>query len=268
MRLAGHGAREQRLAGAGRAAQQHAARDASAQPGVAVRVLQEVDDLLELRLGLLDARDVLEGDALRRRLDALGARAAERPERAAGPAARRPAREEDEQRDDQQRRSEADEQRVEEPAALVDRLGLDGDVVVLQQRRELVGVGERRDLGLEAVGRDRAAVARRVVVDALDEAPGDLLALGGDLLDVVLGDLVEEERAVRDGDLRVVVGPQGGRQGGVDGQRGDDEGDPAPADARWARRARGRLRGLGSAAAVRRGGDVPSARIAFHPSRR
>ena len=60
--LAGDRAREQRLAGAGRAHQQHALRDAAAEARELLRVLEEGDDLLELVLGLVDAGDVGEGD--------------------------------------------------------------------------------------------------------------------------------------------------------------------------------------------------------------
>ena len=58
-RLARDRAREQRLAGARRADQQHALRDASAEALEALRVAQELDDLLELGLRLLDAGDVV-----------------------------------------------------------------------------------------------------------------------------------------------------------------------------------------------------------------
>ena len=61
--LAGDGAREQRLAGARRADQQHAARDAPAELLELLRVAQELDDLLQILLGLVDAGDVVEGDA-------------------------------------------------------------------------------------------------------------------------------------------------------------------------------------------------------------
>ena len=60
--LAGHRPREQRLAGAGRPLQQHAARDPAAELQVLVRVLEEVDDLGQLLLGLVDPGDVVEGD--------------------------------------------------------------------------------------------------------------------------------------------------------------------------------------------------------------
>ena len=62
--LAGDSAREQRLAGARAARQQHAARDAGAEALVALRVLQEVHDLDELLLGLVDARHVVERHGL------------------------------------------------------------------------------------------------------------------------------------------------------------------------------------------------------------
>ena len=64
--LAGDGARQQRLAGAGRADQQHAARNLAAQPLELLRIAQEFDDLLEIFLGFVDAGDILEGDAAMR----------------------------------------------------------------------------------------------------------------------------------------------------------------------------------------------------------
>ena len=57
------GAREERLAGARRADEQHAARDARVE-GVELLELSELDDFLELGLGLVDARDVGEGHDL------------------------------------------------------------------------------------------------------------------------------------------------------------------------------------------------------------
>ena len=66
VRLAGDGAGEQRLAGAGRADQQHALRDAAAEALELLRIVQELDDLLQLLLGLVDAGDVVEGDAAMR----------------------------------------------------------------------------------------------------------------------------------------------------------------------------------------------------------
>ncbi len=61
--LAGDGARQQRLAGARRADEQHAARDLAAEPLELLRVAQEFDDFLEILLGLVDAGDVVKRDA-------------------------------------------------------------------------------------------------------------------------------------------------------------------------------------------------------------
>ena len=60
--LAGDRPGQQRLAGARRADQQHAARDARAERGELLRVLQELDDFLELGLRLVDAGHVVERD--------------------------------------------------------------------------------------------------------------------------------------------------------------------------------------------------------------
>ena len=60
--FAGDRAGQQRLARAGRADEQHALRNAAAERGVLLRVLQELDDLLQLLLGLVDARHVGEAD--------------------------------------------------------------------------------------------------------------------------------------------------------------------------------------------------------------
>ena len=63
LRLAGDRLGEERLAGAGRPDQEHAFRHASAEPPVLLRVLQKVDDLPQLVLGLVDARHVIEPHA-------------------------------------------------------------------------------------------------------------------------------------------------------------------------------------------------------------
>ena len=60
VRFAGDRARQQRLAGARRPDQQHTLGNPSAQVGVFLRVLQELDDLLELVLRLFHSRHVLE----------------------------------------------------------------------------------------------------------------------------------------------------------------------------------------------------------------
>src|SRR5438128_1259978 len=63
--LARDGAGQERLAGAGRPVEQHAARDARAEALVALGVLEEVDDLDQLVLRLVDAGHVVEGDPRR-----------------------------------------------------------------------------------------------------------------------------------------------------------------------------------------------------------
>ena len=75
--LAGDGAREQRLAGAGRAVEQHALGDAGAELLELLRVLEELLDLLELLDRLVDAGHVLERDLGRVDADAPGAALAE-----------------------------------------------------------------------------------------------------------------------------------------------------------------------------------------------
>ena len=76
--LAGHRPRQQRLAGARRPHQQHALGDLAADLDVALRVLEEVDDLLQLGLGFVRAGDVREANAGLTFGHHLGARLAER----------------------------------------------------------------------------------------------------------------------------------------------------------------------------------------------
>ena len=57
-RFARDRAREQRLAGAGRADEQHALGQTAAEPRVLLRIAQELDDLLELFLRLVRTRDI------------------------------------------------------------------------------------------------------------------------------------------------------------------------------------------------------------------
>ena len=61
-RLTGDRASHERLAGAGRADQEHATRDARAERVELLRVLEELDDFLELGLGLVHAGHVVERD--------------------------------------------------------------------------------------------------------------------------------------------------------------------------------------------------------------
>jgi hypothetical protein len=66
VRLARHRAREQRLAGSGRPHQQDPLRDPPAELLESLRLLEELDDLLQFLLGLVHAGHVLEGDLLLR----------------------------------------------------------------------------------------------------------------------------------------------------------------------------------------------------------
>ena len=135
VRLAGDGAREQRLAGPGGAGEEDAVGHATAEALVALRVLQEVDDLRQLLLGLVDAGDVGEGDADRLRVDAAGARAAELPQAAEAAAALGHAPgDEDEDADEQQRRPEAEQQLDDRRGRAGRRLRVDLDAVGGQQR--------------------------------------------------------------------------------------------------------------------------------------
>src|SRR5690606_41396514 len=72
------GAGEQRLAGARLSNEEHALRDAAAKLLELLRLLQEIDDLLELLLRLVYPGDVLEGDLLLRARRQLRAALAER----------------------------------------------------------------------------------------------------------------------------------------------------------------------------------------------
>ena len=173
--FAGDGARNQRLAGAGRADQQHAARDLAAEALELSGIAQEVDDLLQILLGLVHARDVLEGDAAMGLGQQLCARLAEAERLAAG-ALHLPRQEypDADQRDERQIR----QQERHEPRHVA-LLGAGGDrdalaVEALDQRRIVGGVG------LEAA--------------AVGEGAVDLRPLDQDVAHAAVLDLVEELR--------------------------------------------------------------------------
>ncbi len=75
--LTGDGARQQRLAGAGRAVEQHSLRDAGAERLELLRVLEELLDLVQLLHRLVHPGDVAEGDLGRVHGHPLRARLAE-----------------------------------------------------------------------------------------------------------------------------------------------------------------------------------------------
>ena len=146
--LAGDGAGEQRLAGAGRADEEHAARDAPAEPLELLRVAQELDDLLEVFLGLVDAGDVLEGDAAVGLGEQLRLRLAEAERLAARPL--HLAHEEDPDGEDEEHRQPGDQHADQRLAALGRRLGGDRDAAVLEALDQ-VGVFRREGLEGAAV---------------------------------------------------------------------------------------------------------------------
>ena len=97
--------------------------------------------------------------------------------------------------------------------------------MALEQLREGVRVGKRRDLGLEAGGRLGTVIAQRLGERALDGR-----ALRGDLGNVAGAHLREEERAVGDAHARLrlrrlLAGPV------VEGEQDDSEHDPPGARA-------------------------------------
>ena len=143
--FAGDRARDQRLAGARRADQQHAARNASAQALEFSGIAQEFDDLLQILLGLVDAGDVLEGDAAMRLGQKFRARLAE-AERLAARALHLP-RQENPHADQRDERQPRDQQR-DEPR----------HVVLLRAR------GDRHALGVELL--HQAGIVRRVGLEA------------------------------------------------------------------------------------------------------
>ena len=249
----------------GRAVEQDAARDAGAEPRVALRVLEEVDDFGELLLGLVDAGHVVERDphlptaAL---LDAAGGRPAEGPEHAATAPAQLTAGEPHQAADEQQRRREAEEEAEPERSARVRRLCVDHDVLARRAagsaRRVSMNVGTcvlnlSISRGLASPGGSYFALLLQVAVDRV-LARGDLLHVAG-------LHLLEEERLV--GHLRAVLGPsRHEREQEVEGEEPEEDSRNAPA-ARKHRRLGLLLR---TPAAARRL-DVPSRRVASVASR-
>ena len=150
---------------------------------VLVGVLEEVDDLRQLGLGLVDAGHVVERDVLVGALDPAGARAAERHQPAGAAAARRGAAEDPhEQQQEQQRRTEAEHQAGQERRPGVRRVGVDRDVVLLEQCEQLLRCWRTTGSG----SRSRcSALAVRGVLDRLLERPLDRCAGRGDRADVV-----------------------------------------------------------------------------------
>ena len=121
--LAGDGAGEQRLAGAGRAVEQHALRDPGAERLELLRVLEELLDLVQLLHGLVGAGDVAEGDLRRVDRHPLGARLAEAHHPRA--AALHLVHQEDPEPEEEDERKDVGEDREEARAAGALDVGLD-----------------------------------------------------------------------------------------------------------------------------------------------
>ena len=122
--LAGDGLGEQGLAGARRAHHQHAARDLAPELLELRGVAQEVDQLANLLLGLLHARDVGERDLDLVLADEARAALAERERATAAAAALHLAHEEDPHPDEEQHGEPGDEYLHEQPL-LLGRAGID-----------------------------------------------------------------------------------------------------------------------------------------------
>ena len=187
--LTGHGAGEQRLAGARRAVEQHALRDPGAERLELLRVLEELLDLVELLDGLVHASDVPEGDLGRVDRHPLGARLAEAHHARA--AALHLVHQEDPEGEEEQEGQDVGEEREQARAALALDLGLDVVLLEVVEQLRLGGVGV--GIGLVVAGAVRLLDVERVVL----RVPGDRLDLP--LLDplderVVVGRLMARAR--------------------------------------------------------------------------
>ena len=185
-RLAGDAAREQRLARARRADEQHALRDAPAELGELLRVLEERDDLFELFLGLVDAGDVVEGDLVLVLGEELGAALPERHRLAA--ADLHLAHEEHPEADQQDHREPVDEEDVPEGLGVL-AAGVDADALGAEVADEL-GVRQARRSGtasplvllaVEVLTLDRH-LGDLALVDSGEEVAEDHLLVAGRLL--------------------------------------------------------------------------------------
>jgi hypothetical protein len=197
VRLAGHRASQQRLTRPRRARQQHPVRHPSTQPAVSCGVTQKVHDFGQLRLRLIDPRDVRERDPDRRRIDPPRLRATKITQSTRRSPPRGPSREHDEQTDEQQRRPEPQQQRAHQRAARGRRGGVDLNSMSLQQPGQLVVVPERRDLGTKKCGRRRLTVLGRVAHRDLERAL-DRVAFRSDRRDAIRPHRAHEIRAKRD----------------------------------------------------------------------
>jgi len=191
--LAGHRARQQRLAGAGRAEEQHPSRDLRPHRLELRRVLQVVLDLLQLLDRFVDAGHVAERGLRLILGDGLVLAAPELHHAAAAPLG--PVQHEQQDAADQQHGEDHRDQRAQQRVRLL-RIDLGRDAGCLQQRGQIVGVLRRvRGAVCAAVGEltgDR-------LLAVMDHRVGDPTAL--DLgLELGQADLVALGPAAHEGD--------------------------------------------------------------------
>ena len=180
LRLAGDRLREQRLARAGRADEQHALRNAAADVRVFLRMLQELDDLHQLFFGFVDAGHIAEAHLhVVFRVD-LRAAAGERHDAALGAA--HPAEKEAPERHEQEQGNDPAQQLGQPPVHQLAGV-LDTGLFELGDERGIFDTRRHERLGL------------RVRIGGLQRASDDLLADGR------FGDL-----ALRDQRLELAVG--------------------------------------------------------------
>ncbi len=184
--LAGDGPGHQRLAGAGRPDEQHAARDPRAERVELLRIFQELDDFLKLGLRLVDAGHV------GKRHDGLvaeehpGAGLAEREGLVIG-ALRLSHHEEDEPADDQDRQEAGDQDA--DPAVVRSGLGPE------RRGRDLALGSRGSDIGQDLI-REQARNDDRVGRRAVRGRHGQRRRLLRDRLDGAVLDVVEEDGVV------------------------------------------------------------------------
>jgi hypothetical protein len=178
-RLAGHRAGQQGLAGARGPDQQHALGDLAAQGGELLGGLEEVDDLLQLLLGLLDAGDVVEAHAGAFFGGHLGVGLAE-----GGHPRGRPAFPPEHHREDHDHQQEGDE--PADRAVAGGLAGADLDLVLLEQGQEALVPLHPDDLGGDGLGGvpARGGGVRRGLVAQVDD-----LAVEHGLVDLARGDV-------------------------------------------------------------------------------
>ena len=194
----------------------------SAELQILVGAAEEVDDLGQLRLRLVDPGDVGERDTIARGLVAASSRAAERTEHVLHVAG--PPHQPEQQADEEDRRSETEQQVLPPGRAGVERHRVLDNALALEKLRERVRVCESGDLGREARGRLRAAVALLLRERSLDRC-----ALRRDLGNATRSNLLEEERAVRDAHSRLRLG-RARADPEIEREQHEREEDPTPTE--------------------------------------